>query len=283
MGLSFPLVIVSVNALCFPSATARYLPPAAITCVHWNKCERLLTTPPPSHSPYLSLFLSLPCATSSPQSTAGPPSLRPVSVLFHLACCYRGLDAGRLQLGSQSFSIYQSPPPSVPPPPTATLTTLASINPETEQFLIASPPNTPPLFPPAFHIFLFPSAQKILPTSPETKKKKYCCNGSISVREAARAVLLLRPLSLVMTQESGEYRSCVTQGIQRIALTKLVGPLIARLAALAGTQEKTLTVPYFMVAFNHSLGPESGLITVRKSFYSHNCLPVVDICRPTCL
>lgn len=57
------------------------------------------------------------CAISSLQSTAGPPSLRPVSVLFHLACCYRGLDAGRLQLGSQSFSIYQhSPAPSLSTP-----------------------------------------------------------------------------------------------------------------------------------------------------------------------
>lgn len=72
---------------------------------------------PPSPS---SLSLSL-----APQpSTAGPPSLRPVSMLFHLACCYRGLDAGRLQLGSQSFSIYQSAPTSphthipVPPFPT---------------------------------------------------------------------------------------------------------------------------------------------------------------------
>lgn len=106
---------------------------------------------------------------------------------------------------------------------------------------------------------------------------------AVEAFKLARAVLLLRPLSLVMTQESVEYRSHVTQGIQQIALTKLVGPLIAGLAALAGTQEKTLTVPYFMVAFNHSLGSHSGLITAGKSFYSHNCLPVVDICGPQCL
>lgn len=87
---------------------------------------------------------------------------------------------------------------------------------------------------------------------------------AFKLEEAARAVLLLRPLSPVMTRESGEYRSRVTQGIQQIALTKLVGALIARLAALAGAQEKTLTVPHYMVAFNHSPGPESGLITVRK-------------------
>lgn len=67
-----------------------------------------------------------------------------------------------------------------------------------------------------------------------------------------------------MTRESGEYRLCVTQGIQQIALTKLVGPLIARLATPVGTHEKTLTAPYFMVAFNHSPGPGSGLITVGK-------------------
>lgn len=80
-------------------------------------------------SPLLSL-IPLPLPPSSPplappQSTAGPPSLRPVSVLFHLACCYRGLDAGRLQLGSQSFSIYQSPRL---PPPTHTLLASSSLS-----------------------------------------------------------------------------------------------------------------------------------------------------------
>lgn len=86
--------------------------------------------PPLPHTTLLSplsfsLSLILPCATSYTQSTAGPPSLWPVSVLFHLACCYRGLDAGRLQLGSQSFSIYQKPPsvqsqPHSLPSPTST-------------------------------------------------------------------------------------------------------------------------------------------------------------------
>lgn len=157
-----------MGLLCFSTGNSSSRPD---TSVHWNK--RL-----PHNSSLLGLFslpllLSLllllalfsPCAIFSLQSTAGPPSLRPVSVLFHLACCYRGLDAGRLQLGSQSFSIYQSPP-LLPQP--ATLTTLASINPDT------SHPSVPSHLPYLF----FRSAQKILLASPETKKK-YCGSGSI--------------------------------------------------------------------------------------------------------
>lgn len=58
-----------------------------------------------------------------------------------------------------------------------------------------------------------------------------------------------------MTRERGEYRSLVTQGIQQIALTKLVRPLIARLVALAATQEKTLNCAHYTVAFNHPPAP----------------------------
>lgn len=88
------------------------------TSVHWNKhkclphnSSQLCLFPPLFLTLVLSLSPSLLCSISSLQSTAGPPSPRPVNVLFHLACCYRGLGAGRLQLGSQSFSIYQSPLP----------------------------------------------------------------------------------------------------------------------------------------------------------------------------
>lgn len=99
-------------------------------------------------SPLLSL-IPLPLPPSSPplappQSTAGPPSLRPVSVLFHLACCYRGLDAGRLQLGSQSFSIYQSP--RLPPPTHTLLASSLSLYPTSASILTTltsvSPDNT---------------------------------------------------------------------------------------------------------------------------------------------
>lgn len=55
---------------------------------------------------------------------------------------------------------------------------------------------------------------------------------AFKIEEAARAVLLLRPLSSVMTRESGEYRSCVTQGIQQIALTKLVGAFNSKVSSL---------------------------------------------------
>lgn len=130
-------------------------------------------------SPLLSL-IPLPLPPSSPplappQSTAGPPSLRPVNVLFHLACCYRGLDAGRLQLGSQSFSIYQSPrlppphthslpPPflSTPPQPLYSLPSPASVQ-TTQQSLITPLPYEPPHSPLASHLPYLPlrSAQKI--------------------------------------------------------------------------------------------------------------------------
>ena len=80
---------------------------------------------------------------------------------------------------------------------------------------------------------------------------------AFKLEETAKAVLLLRPLSPVMTLERGEYRSRVTQGIQQIALTKLVGgaggALIARLAAFRwGPRRTGLTVPYFTAAFNRS-------------------------------
>lgn len=113
---------------------------------------------PPSSPPYprsLPPFSpSRPSPPPSLQSTAGPPSLRPVSVLFHLACCYRGLGAGRLQLGSQSFSIYQRPPsppllrflPSLSLPSSAPPSQHQSRHiavPQTPLFLLHSHPQTP--------------------------------------------------------------------------------------------------------------------------------------------
>lgn len=55
---------------------------------------------------------------------------------------------------------------------------------------------------------------------------------AFKLEEAARAVLLLRPLSPVMTRESGGYRSRVTQGIQQIALTKLVEAINSKVSSL---------------------------------------------------
>ena len=111
-------VYVSIHKLYLLPVTTSHL--SLTASWHLRALEQTWTSPPPLLPPSLllsplPLSLSSLCAISSPQSTAGPPSLRPVNVLFHLACCYRGLDAGRLQLGSQSFSIYQSPPPSVHP------------------------------------------------------------------------------------------------------------------------------------------------------------------------
>src|SRR4029434_9356124 len=100
-------------------------PPRTRTNINFSPHSPQLALPPSrSLPPLLSSLLPLSLSPSM-QSTAGPPSLWRVSVLFHLACCYRGLDAGRLQLGSQSFSIYLSsistapthPPPLPPHPP----------------------------------------------------------------------------------------------------------------------------------------------------------------------
>lgn len=137
-------------------------------------CSARFPSPLPPSSPPL----------APPQSTAGPPSLRPVSVLFHLACCYRGLDAGRLQLGSQSFSIYQSPrlPPThthtpcllpfLYPTSASILTTLTSVSPDNT----AIPHHTaavqtstlPSCLPPSISSTSI-SAENL---APETKKKK---------------------------------------------------------------------------------------------------------------
>ncbi len=54
------------------------------------------------------------------------------------------------------------------------------------------------------------------------------------------------------------------KAFSRLHWQSLSRPLIARLAALAEAQEKSLTEPHYMVAFNQSPGPRSGLITVRK-------------------
>lgn len=95
---------------------------------------------------WLSIPFSFPLLSLSPslspsllQSTAGPPSLWSVSMLFHLACCYRGLGAGRLQLASQSFSIYLSSPRSHLPPPRLALAPVG-INPHAHTYSHLSDP-----------------------------------------------------------------------------------------------------------------------------------------------
>lgn len=174
-------VCVDIGSRCFIYCLQPFTPLSLTPRRTGTNINVSPTIPPCSArfpSPLLSL-IPLPLPPSSPplappQSTAGPPSLRPVSVLFHLACCYRGLDAGRLQLGSQSFSIYQSPrlpphtlrassslslphlslPYSLPSP--------ASVQ-TTQQFLITPLPYKPPHSPLASHLPYLPlrSAQKM--------------------------------------------------------------------------------------------------------------------------
>lgn len=166
------------------------------TSVHWNKhkclphnSSQLCLFPPPLLTLVLSLSPSLLCSISSLQSTAGPPSPRPVNVLFHLACCYRGLRAGRLQLGSQSFSIYQSPLPvclqllPAPPPNThihtqqTTLTALTSINPNTVILIIPPSKQTSTLpcsLPPSVSSS-FDQRGKFSSQAPRRQKKEILC------------------------------------------------------------------------------------------------------------
>lgn len=158
-------MFLACDALCpHISSLTSYAVEQTSACNSSVSC--LFPPPPPSSfSPF-----------APPQSTAGPPSLRPVSMLFHLACCYRGLDAGRLQLGSQSFSIYQSPPP----PPSLQPPTLTTLTRATQQCLITSQPSMPPYPPPPpalSHPPLLISVENLALTPQD--KKRYCGGGSI--------------------------------------------------------------------------------------------------------
>lgn len=147
-------------------------------------------------------------------------------MLFHLACCYRGLGAGRLQLASQSFSIYlSSPRPRFPP----LLLAPTGINPHAHTWPFVrpsfhfSPPSTPSS--------LFRLARKF--SSRAQRQKRNIVSGeAFKSEEAAWVVLLLRALSPPMTPESGEYRSLVTQSILQIALTKLVEAFNSKVSSL---------------------------------------------------
>lgn len=183
----------------------------------------------PFSFPLLSLSLPPP---SLLQSTAGPPSLWSVSMLFHLACCYRGLGAGRLQLASQSFSIYlSSPRPHLPPPRLALAP--VGINPHAHTHTAICQTHLPFLSSSTSSLpsSLFRLARKF--SSQARRQKRNIVSGeAFKLEEAARVVLLLRALSPPMTPESREYRSLVTQSIQKIALTKLVEAFNSKVSSL---------------------------------------------------
>lgn len=216
-----------------PQATFLFLTPL---CTGTNVNVSPTITPPPSCFP-LSLFLSLPFAPSPPRNLPQALHLSGLSACFFIwLVATGGSTLADYNSAASHFRFIRAPLPLCTPPQPATLTTLASINPDTQQFLITPMPNTPPPSSvPSHQPYLPPSiSAENLARMPQDKKKreKYCGSGSIQVREAASAVLLLRPLSLVMTQESGEYRSCVTQGIQQIALTKPVGAFNSKVSSL---------------------------------------------------
>ncbi len=228
----FPVVEV-----CFCCVLYRNLPPhpqMASDVVHRKWQAFLLTI----SLAWLSLPLSFPLLSLPPsllQSTAGPPSLWSVSMLFHLACCYRGLGAGRLQLASQSFSIYLSSPcPHLPPPRLALAP--VGINPHAHTYShLSDPPSISLLLhlSPSLPSSLFRLARKC--SSRAQRQKRNIVSGeAFKLEEAARVVLLLRALSPPMTPESGEYRSLVTQSIQQIALTKLVEAFNSKVSSLGG-------------------------------------------------
>lgn len=142
----------------------------------------------------------------------GPPSLWPVEMLFNLACWYRGLHAGRLQLGIQSFSIYRRPPHTHTHPfthrDTHTFPDDHTHYPLQHQFRDIAIPGHPPPPPVPFRLSYLPllNGRENLSQKHHIKKKqRYCGCGRIQGREADSVVLLLRPLTVVMTRESRKY------------------------------------------------------------------------------
>lgn len=211
---------------------------------------------------FLSPFhCSLSLSPSLLQSTAGPPSLWSVSMLFHLACCYRGLGAGRLQLASQSFSIYLSSPlPHLPPLRLALAP--VGINPHAHTYShLSDPPSISLLLPP---ILPFSIGRENLARKLRDKKEILCQGKRLSWRRQPGLCYYLGLCHHRWPQRVESIDRLSLKAFSRLHWQSLSRPLIARLAALAEAQEKSLTEAHYMVAFNQSPGPQSGLITVRK-------------------
>lgn len=216
---------------------------------------------------WLSLPLSFPVLSLPPsllQSTTGPPSLWSVSMLFHLACCYRGLSTGRLQLASQSFSIYLSSPRPHLPPPCLALAPVG-INPHAHTYShlsdppsISLLPHLPPSHPPFF------DWHENLARELGDQKEILCQGKRLSWRRQPGLCYYLGLCHHRWPQRVESIDRLSLKACSRLHWQSLSRPLIARLAALAEAQEKSLTEPHYMVAFNQSPGPPSGLITVRK-------------------
>ena len=248
-----------------PQATFLFLTPP---CTGTNVNVSPPISPPPPRFP-LSLFLSLPFAPSPPRNLPQALHLSGLSACFFIwLVATGGSTLADYNSAASHFRFIRCPLPLCTPSQPATLTTLASINPDTQQFLITPMPNTPPPSSvPSHQPYLPPSiSAENLARMPQDKKK----GRNIVAVEAfklVRQLVLYYYLGLCHWWWPGRVENIDRMSLKafsRLHWQSLSGPLIARLAALAGTQEKTLTVPYFMVAFNHSLGPESGLITVRK-------------------
>lgn len=123
-------------------------------------------------------------------------------------------------------------------------------------------PTNPTCSLPPFHILVLISAEN-LDHKPQDKKRLWQWEAS----KLERQLVLYYYLGLCLwwwPQRVENIDRVSLKAFSRLHWQSLSWPLIARLVALAETLEKTLTVPYFMVAFNHSLVPRRRLITVRK-------------------
>lgn len=271
----------------FPS-----LPPD--TFMHRNKCKRLShnsspalpvfpPSPPPSCSPF-SLSLSL--APSPPRNLPQALHLSGLSACFFIwLVATGGSTLADYNSAASHFRFIRAPSLC------ASSLSLSPCQPRQHQCRHIAIPHhlttTPPPSPVPSHLPYLPLSISVenLAHKPRDKKKERNI-VAVEAFKLERQLELYYYLGLCHWWWPGRVENIdrvSLKAFSRLHWQSLSGPLIARLAALAEAQEKTLTVPYFMVAFNHSLGPRSGLITVRKSFYSHNCLPVVDICGPQSL
>lgn len=182
------------------------------------------------------------------QPTTDPLSLWPVAMLFHLPCWYRGLHAGRLQLGSQSFSIYQRLPHTHTPFSSwlYSLPSPASI----QRHSNSRPPSAPTCsLPPhiSSSFYLHRSYLK------HTIKKNNRDIVTVDAFKSERQIVLYYYLDLWHEWSPGRVENIdrvSLKAFSRLHWQSLSWPLIVRLVALAGTQEETLS--NFTVAFNHS-------------------------------
>ncbi len=216
---------------------------------------------------WLSLPLSFPLLSLPPSL---PPAVyrRPsISVVCQHAFSFGLLLQGarRWQITTRQPVIFDLSELSVPPPPSPAprsrpgrhQSARTHIQPFVRPSFHFSPP-PPPSHPPFF------DWHENLAREFGDKKEILCQGKRLSWRRQPWLCYYLGLCHHRWPQRVESIDRLSLKAFSRLHWQSLSRPLIARLAALAEAQEKSLTEPHYMVAFNQSPGPRSGLITVRK-------------------